>query len=90
MNGMEVLIQSLLKASGVDPAKVQADLVEYGQKLSARIASMDENLKALQTEQAAIRESIEGLRQGQVTVSELLMEISRATAGRHAQNGAKP
>lgn len=90
MNGMEMLITNLLKASGVDPEKVKTDLVEYGKKLSERIASMDENLKALQAEQKAIRESIEGLRQGQVTVSELLMEISRATAGRHAQNGAKP
>lgn len=90
MNGMDMLISNLLKASGVDPEKVKADVLNYARDLAVKISSMDAAMTAIRDEQAAIRESIEGLRKGQTTVSQLLLELSRAssrTVGSHA-NGA--
>ena len=81
MNGMEMLVQSLLKSSGVEPEKVKADIQNFGRNLEAKISSMDASMQA-------IRNDIEGLRAGQVTISELLLELSRATTRPAPLNGA--
>lgn len=55
---MDMLVKSLLKSAGVDAEKVKTDIVGFGQKLSARIESMDKAMQELRDEQRQLRELI--------------------------------
>ena len=92
MTGMDMLIQNLLKASGIDPAKVKEDIAGYGKKLAEKIDSMDQAMQSIRNDQTSLRESVEFIRSGQVTISELLLEISRVTTARpaHPNGDYKP
>ena len=79
MTGVDMLIQNLLRASGLDPEKVKGDIQAFGKRLEEKIANMDASMQAIREDQAALREAIEGMRDGQTTLSELMLEISRAT-----------
>lgn len=83
MSGMEMLINNIMKASGVDPEKVKADIIDFGKKLNDRIASMDQSLaelKACQTKMEetirAMTESMRDMRAGQIKVCEYLLNLT--------------
>ena len=66
MTGMEMMVQALLHASGVDPEKVKSDVAAYAEQLTRKIASMDAALLEIRNDQTAtmdaVREVLEAVR----------------------------
>lgn len=75
--GMEMLVNALVKASGVDPEKLRQDVAAYATGLSEKIASMDNCLTLLARDQAVILKRIYALEDRQRSMAELLEEIAR-------------